>query len=549
MFEEADADVVLLYDCCNSAATTASSSFRGNKGVTEAISACGYETSAPEVGEHSFSNALTEILAGTSKGPPFTIAELHSQVLNRLKCWAPCLVKNGDGKYKQDHAGRLQTEYQPRRTPIYTILCESEPRRSILLAPLRTSRPPAAASEAGCNSVSDMATSNPAALSEPHMDPQGNTREVKQQIEKVVECPQILLTVRLDEDRLDLQSWKEFLRQLPAEGKDIKIEGAYRSFSTLLLLRLPITVWDLLPDHPAYSFVSFVSGENMALGDRLSLPLASKAIDPEVSETMDLLSLRRKEPGTDGSHLPEGGCRFFLLKPEGRMLRCACVSFALSQSVPGGNCECGHQAHCHVPNKESGTVEVQKRKVPKERAIMVEEKMAKGGSTHTPHSGFPSMSQMLSKIGINNPFTPPPSTRDALSSYAESSCTQEDLAPKIPAKRHSESRSPTLETYLDSEAIGQRLEAIDSGSKGSRSSGVFSRRASTSHKRYRRVDREPRYEYCWLWACVSASSRPVIVLTGSSVLVGHKQAWRWRLSNVPNSAVGIPVVAIVAWSK
>jgi hypothetical protein len=53
------------------------------------------------------------------------------------------------------------------------------------------------------------------------------------------------------------ESWTE-------EGVDIRIEGRYDSFSTLLL-RMPIAVWNLLPEHQAYSFVGFVTSENLAV--------------------------------------------------------------------------------------------------------------------------------------------------------------------------------------------------------------------------------------------------------------------------------------------
>jgi hypothetical protein len=67
--------------------------------VTEVIAACGYKSIAPEVGKHSFSNALTETLAAASKEPPISVAELHARVLNRLKCWTPSFVKNQDGRF------------------------------------------------------------------------------------------------------------------------------------------------------------------------------------------------------------------------------------------------------------------------------------------------------------------------------------------------------------------------------------------------------------------------------------------------------------------
>jgi hypothetical protein len=84
--EEAESDAVLLYDCCNAAATTTSDSQQDQRGVTEVIAACGYEAVAAEVGEHSFTNALVETLAAASKGVPFSVADLSNRIINRLKC-------------------------------------------------------------------------------------------------------------------------------------------------------------------------------------------------------------------------------------------------------------------------------------------------------------------------------------------------------------------------------------------------------------------------------------------------------------------------------
>ncbi|KAG4439224.1 hypothetical protein IFR05_005315 [Cadophora sp. M221] len=259
MFEEADADVLLLYDCCNSAATAASSSTRRHKGATEVIAACGYETIAPEVGEHSFSNALAEVLAASSKGRPFSVAELHTKILTRLKCWTPSFVKDDKGKRKEDHEGRLLFERQPRRTPIYSIICETEPRRSIILAPLKPSVTNPGVSS---NSSHYMA----AGPSSPRSSSGRNdhARKRKRPIDEAIEYPQVLLAIRLDKHELDIEAWKEcLLRQLPPDAKDIKIEGIYGSFSTLLILRLPLDIWDLLPDNRAYSFIGFVITPNM----------------------------------------------------------------------------------------------------------------------------------------------------------------------------------------------------------------------------------------------------------------------------------------------
>ncbi|KAH7370074.1 hypothetical protein BKA65DRAFT_487637 [Rhexocercosporidium sp. MPI-PUGE-AT-0058] len=259
MFEEADADVLLLYDCCNSAATAESSSTQPHKGVTEVIAACGYETIAPEVGEHSFSNALSEVLAASSKGRPFSVAELHTKILTRLKCWTPSFVKDDKGKRKEDQEGRLLFERQPRRTPIYSIICETEPRRSIIMAPLESFASKTDTSSSHINNL----TAGPSSSRSPSV-PNDHARKRKRPVDESIEYPQVLLAIRLEKHDLDIEAWKEcLLRQLPPEAKEIKIEGIYGSFSTLLLLRLPLEVWDLLPENRAYSFVGFVTTPNV----------------------------------------------------------------------------------------------------------------------------------------------------------------------------------------------------------------------------------------------------------------------------------------------
>lgn len=66
---------------------------------------------------------------------------------------------------------------------------------------------------------------------------------------------------------------------------------------------------------------------------------------------------KAREEEADGSHLPKGDCRYILLHPEFKGLRCACVGFALNRAIPGSTCDCGHQACYHVPEKEASSVE------------------------------------------------------------------------------------------------------------------------------------------------------------------------------------------------
>ena len=74
----------------------------------------------------------------------------------------------------------------------------------------------------------------------------------------------MIVSVRVDTDQLDDDTWLEWIKDVPPEATKVTIEGIYGSFSTLLLLRMPIIIWSLLPDDTAYTFIGFVTTENLA---------------------------------------------------------------------------------------------------------------------------------------------------------------------------------------------------------------------------------------------------------------------------------------------
>lgn len=240
--------------CLAASSTTAS----GN-GVTELIAACGFETWAPGVGEHSFSRSLIEELKYLSRGPPFSVALLHNKVLSRIKDWNP--------RYA------LASASERRKTPFYTQLANELNRRSIELSPVSQQEvasgpetsPQAAADSPGQSSGSedvDMLDSEPSqsSLAEVWPDPRFMS-------------PKVLISVALEDDqRLRPDDWNEWLRLIPALTKYVHIQGVYKSDSTVILGLVPVAIWNLLPEHSAISFVCFVKSENM-----LDIPLTRPA--------------------------------------------------------------------------------------------------------------------------------------------------------------------------------------------------------------------------------------------------------------------------------
>jgi hypothetical protein len=85
-FEQSGSDALLIYDACHSAETAISRDSRSPQSITELIAACGFQTTAPGVGDHSLTHTLTKELRHLRTGDrPFSVSELFSRVLTRLK--------------------------------------------------------------------------------------------------------------------------------------------------------------------------------------------------------------------------------------------------------------------------------------------------------------------------------------------------------------------------------------------------------------------------------------------------------------------------------
>lgn len=80
----------------------------------------------------------------------------------------------------------------------------------------------------------------------------------------------VLISVRLQGSHgvPDMKECEQWLAQnIPDDVAEVKIQAAFDSGSMLVLLTVPIHVWDMLEDHEAYSFVDFVTSDNKYLGN------------------------------------------------------------------------------------------------------------------------------------------------------------------------------------------------------------------------------------------------------------------------------------------
>jgi hypothetical protein len=348
LVEEAESDVLLLYDSCHSAHPAVNIS---GQGVTELIAACGFETQAPAVGLHSFTNALIRELEESFAGPPISVAELHSRVISSLKNWKPSLLRDEDGNVWTDENGRAKYECHKRRTPIHCFLTNESPYRSIMLAPL-----PSKLSHASGTSKNRAIGSNgwvvgyettleacepPFLTEKPYPTAEGQSSTSNEGLHstlasqvssstqpttvsgswRTAEALRVLLAVRLeddfflddegeDDDGKKVRIWCNWLKAIPDGAQNISIEGVYKSCSALVIMSLPIALWDLLPDNAAYSFIGFVK-PNILSKEELpsfepviddSMPNKLLSAAPDLFEWNVQLPESLKSKATEGSN-------------------------------------------------------------------------------------------------------------------------------------------------------------------------------------------------------------------------------------------------------
>ena len=137
-------------------------------------------------------------------------------------------------------------------------------------------------------------------------------------------CPTVLIAVAMEEDqRLQLDTWVEWLRDIPAITKHARVEGIYESFSTLMLITLPVHIWDLIPNNPAVSFVGFIKSQNF-LKSQLSETSSAQAAKSAGTSTSPPLVIEALGPnnGLTPEERPEWSAAVADLKAAD-MVRCS----------------------------------------------------------------------------------------------------------------------------------------------------------------------------------------------------------------------------------
>lgn len=267
---------MFLLDCCSSGGSRGCS----KSGLKELIAAYGYET-APAPGKHSFTTSLIEELWDLSRGPPFSVAHLHDKISARLQHWSPYL--DAENLDRRDREGQ---DIERRTAPVHFLMNSQVDSSSIVLRPL--SSPPLASPSSSLGQGSGTFIEPP-------------PKRIKFSPHDNGPHPQLLISVVLEEDYKDgADVFSNWLCKIPGKVESVHIQAAFHHGSTLLLVSMPMAVWDLLPSHQAYSFVGFVNSDNLLLP-----PVSTESSPNHFQRHCFVSSVDSFEPPSAASHPQE----------------------------------------------------------------------------------------------------------------------------------------------------------------------------------------------------------------------------------------------------
>jgi len=235
--EQAQSDVFALLDCCH--AGTAYND-EGN-GTTELIAACAYDSATNGVPSYSFTKELEAELHELSTLPSFSIGNLYDNIFSRVR-------------------GQMMEEGLEHQSPVYLPLTQEKLKspRSIRLAvrknPASQQRHSPQSDAFGITGTNghhnDLAFKRSSAAS-------------------VGPMPRMAFAIRLTEDfrvgDLSQDLFSEWLRNIPASVHEVKIEAGFHSYSSLLIISVPVCISIYMPKDPAVISLGPITSFNQVL--------------------------------------------------------------------------------------------------------------------------------------------------------------------------------------------------------------------------------------------------------------------------------------------
>ncbi|KAG9248593.1 hypothetical protein BJ878DRAFT_572243 [Calycina marina] len=239
LLEDAQSDILLLLDSC----AVADAGTAGGHGVKQALAAYTPEHSQRETGPRSFTSYLVEALGKLGTGRPFTIQRLHEEIISQKHTR---LLQQNNGL--SNGSGKSVSAANERMPVCFTLTPGTL--QSISLSPLG-------------GQVADSA-SPLGALDGLMSQPEPHGVRINTSAELTFEEPRALVcTTFLGEPSQDMTSFKHWLHNTPVAAAKIAVEGMFHGPPTVLLVSMPIAIWNVIAADRTCCFLGYVNSHNM----------------------------------------------------------------------------------------------------------------------------------------------------------------------------------------------------------------------------------------------------------------------------------------------
>ena len=215
----------------------------GSHGVKQAIAAYSPDHASREPGARTFTYHLMEALNKLAGPRPFSIQRLHEEIISQKhnRFLEQTGLTNGVGKAASAHE----------RLPVCFTLTPGT-LQSITLSPLGLQ------GSGGSQMASPMGSPTKDVQVEQHGIKANSNSDLTMEEVRALVC-----TTFLGEPSQDMASFKQWLQNTPLAASKIAVEGMFHGPPTVLLVSMPIAVWNVVAADRTCCFLGYVNSHNM----------------------------------------------------------------------------------------------------------------------------------------------------------------------------------------------------------------------------------------------------------------------------------------------
>lgn len=236
LFEDAQSDILLLLDTC----AVHDSPVSGSNGTKEAIAAYSPDQKAPDHPARSFSSYLAESLYNLSSGRPNSVPRLYDEIM-RLRQQHTAAAKPVNGSGPKPHPERAPT--------LFTLTKGKE--EHITLAPLTQRGSPAREGQPTTDTNGQDSNQSFSLAS-------GTVPDLTFDEARVLVC-----TTFVGDASADMMFYNQWLQNTPPLASKITMEGMFLGPPTMLLVSMPLSVWNVVQHDKVCCFLGYINSHNM----------------------------------------------------------------------------------------------------------------------------------------------------------------------------------------------------------------------------------------------------------------------------------------------